>query len=162
MTERAHELEVRINRTICASPHQVYRSWLDPELLRLWLAPGSTEVSRVELDERVGGQFRIWQVHGGQDAGGFECKLLELVPDERIVFQWGFTGPQREAGPTFDSLLTVTMSKSQGDATLLKLVHTDLTELHSAMPGVAKNVEWGWEMTLDKLALAALLVVERT
>jgi uncharacterized protein YndB with AHSA1/START domain len=162
MTDEHDELEVRLTRTICASPHQVYRSWLDPELLRLWLAPGPTEVSRVEVDERVGGHFRIWQVHGDQDAGGFECRLLELVPDERIVFEWGFTGPQREAGPVFDSLLTVTMSKSQGDTTLLTLVHTRLAELQRAMPGVAKNVGWGWEMTFDKLALATLLVVERT
>jgi uncharacterized protein YndB with AHSA1/START domain len=160
MTGMHHEPEVRITRTISASPHQVYRAWLDPELLRLWLAPGTSEVSRVEVDERVGGHFRIWQVNGGQDAGGFECKLLELVPDERIVFQWGFTGPQREAGPVFDSLLTITMSKSQGDTTLLTLVHTRLAELQSAMPGVGDNVERGWEMTFDKLA--ALLVVGRT
>lgn len=78
-------------------------------MLRRWLAPGSMEVSRVEVEERVGGHLRIWQTHNTEDAGGFECRLIELVPDTRIVFEWGFVGPDRAHGPAFDSLLTITL-----------------------------------------------------
>jgi uncharacterized protein YndB with AHSA1/START domain len=52
---------VRIERTIPAPPHEVYRAWLEPELMRRWLAPASFAVTRVEVDEREGGRYRIWQ-----------------------------------------------------------------------------------------------------
>jgi uncharacterized protein YndB with AHSA1/START domain len=74
--------EVRLQRTIAAPPARVYRAWLDPDLLRRWLAPGSMSVKRAEGEERVGGTYRIWQAdEHGEDVGGFEWELLELVPD---------------------------------------------------------------------------------
>jgi uncharacterized protein YndB with AHSA1/START domain len=152
MTPKTHEQAVvRLHRTIPAPPERVYRAWLDPELLRRWLAPG-VEVTRVEVDERVGGHYRIWQGDADGEAGGFECELLELVPSERIVFRWGFVGPERLAGPAFDSLLTITLRDEQNGATALTLVHERLDDLHAAMPWVAENVGPGWEMVLGKLA----------
>lgn len=95
----AAQAVVRIERTIPASPHQVYRAWLDPDTVAKWLTPGGIEVSRVEVDERVGGTYNVWQTNAGADVGGFECELLELVPDKKIVFRWGFVGPERRGGP---------------------------------------------------------------
>jgi uncharacterized protein YndB with AHSA1/START domain len=152
MTTVKPVLEVRIERLISAPPNIVYRAWLDPELLRRWLAPGSMAVARVEVDERVGGHVRVWQTHDGQDAGGFECRLIELVPDQRIVFHWGCVGPHRTEGPTFDSLLTITLRASPGNTTTLTLVHERLDDLERAMPDVARNVGVGWELVFDKLA----------
>jgi len=143
---------VRLERTIPAPPAEVYRAWLDPDLLRRWLAPGGLEVTRAEVDERVGGRFRIWQADAGSDVGGFECELLELVPDRRIVYRWGFVGPQRTDGPAYDSLLTVTLADAPGGGTTLTLVHERLDELAAAMPQVADNVEPGWASALDKLS----------
>ena len=72
------------------------------------MAPGDHGETR-EVETRVGGHFRIWHVEAGSDVGGFECEILELVPHERIVFRWGFVGPERTAGAVFDSLLTITL-----------------------------------------------------
>jgi uncharacterized protein YndB with AHSA1/START domain len=144
---------VRLQRVIPAPPERVYRAWLDPELLRGWLAPGDSEVTRVEVDERVGGHYRIWQAGPGGEVGGFECELLELVPSERLVFRWGFVGPGRTEGPVFDSLLTVTFAETADGQTQLTLVHERLDDLAAAMPDVAANVEPGWESVLEKLAL---------
>ena len=105
---------VRLERVIPAPPHQVYRAWLEPELLRQWMAPGDFELSRAEVDERVGGHYRIWHAAGGTEAGGFEAELLELVPDQRIAWRWGFAGPQRRNGPVYDSQLTVTLAGDSG------------------------------------------------
>jgi uncharacterized protein YndB with AHSA1/START domain len=142
---------VRLERTIPAPPERVYRAWLDPELLSLWMAPGAVRVTRAEVDERVGGRFRIWQAGPDGDVGGFEAELLELVPDERIVFRWGFVGPDRLAGPTFDSLLTITLREAPDGGTELTLVHERLDALREALPDVADNVGRGWELALDKL-----------
>jgi uncharacterized protein YndB with AHSA1/START domain len=106
----------------------------------------------VEVDERVSGRYRIWQKGAGGDVGGFDCELLELVPDQRIVFRWSFVGPDRRSGPVDDSLLTIILQDAPGGATRLTLVHERLESLRSAMPDVADNVETGWQMALDKLA----------
>jgi uncharacterized protein YndB with AHSA1/START domain len=101
---------MRIERTLPASPHRVNRAWLEPELIRRWMAPGSYEVTRVEVDERVGGRYRIWQASAGVPVGGFECEILQLVPDERIAWRWGFAGAGpgvRAGGVTLASILAV-------------------------------------------------------
>jgi uncharacterized protein YndB with AHSA1/START domain len=142
---------VRLQRTIAAPPDRVYRAWLDPDLLARWMAPGALDVTRAEVDERVGGHFRIWHASAEGDVGGFEAELLELVPGERIAFRWGFVGPDRLSGPTYDSLLTITLREAPDGATELTLVHERLDELAAALPEVADNVGRGWEAALDKL-----------
>jgi uncharacterized protein YndB with AHSA1/START domain len=142
---------VRLQRTIAAAPDRVYRAWLEPDLLARWMAPGALEVTRAEVDERVGGHFRIWHAGPEGDVGGFEAELLELVPGERIVFRWGFVGPDRLAGPTYDSLLTITLRQAPDGATELTLIHERLDELAAALPDIADNVGPGWELALDKL-----------
>lgn len=156
----AEHAGVRLERTIPASPHRVYRAWLEPDLLRRWLAPGGLEVTRVEIDERVGGHYRVWQADSGADVGGFECELLELVPDQRIVFRWGFVGPERNDGPAYDSLLTITLREAPGGATALTLVHERLEALAAAMPDVAESVGPGWELVLEKL-IVTIRAIER-
>jgi uncharacterized protein YndB with AHSA1/START domain len=143
---------VRLERTLAAPPHEVYRAWLDPEILRRWMAPGCFTVGRAEVQARVGGRFRIWHADAGSDVGGFECEILELGPDQRLVFRWGFVGPERAAGTIFDSRLTVTLRPVEGERTLLTLVHERLEDLAAAMPHVVDQVEAGWDQAFAKLA----------
>ena len=152
MTSKTPFPVVRLERTMPAPPHEVYRAWLEPALLRQWMAPG-LEVKRAEVDARVGGRFRIWHADVGTDVGGFECEIVELVPDQRLVFRWGFVGPERAAGPVYDSLLTITLGAAKGNATTLTLVHERLDDLAAAMPDAAANVGHGWALVLEKLAL---------
>ena len=151
MTRTTRFPAVRLQRTIPAPAHAVYRAWLEPDLVRQWMAPGSLGVERVDIDERVGGRYSVWQTDSGRSAGGFECEILELVPDERIVFRWGFVGPRRAEGPVFDSRLTITLREVDRGSTLLTLVHEQLDELARAMPDVADKVQLGWELVLEKL-----------
>ena len=143
---------VRLQRTIPAPPDRVYRAWLEPDLLRRWPAPPGLVVSRAEVDERVGGAHRIWHAHGDVEAGGFESELVELDPAKRIVFRWGFVGPERLDGPHYDSRLTITLNETADSATDLTLAHERLDELEAGMPGMADSVAVGWDYTLDVLA----------
>lgn len=145
---------VRIERTIAASAHRVFRAWLDPALLGRWLAPEGFVVKKVEVEERVGGRFSVWQTDGITDLGGFEAEILELVPDRRLVFRWGFVGPERKAAQYFDSVLTIELRERAGPSTELTLVHERLEELAAAMPEVAGGVRRGWESALAKLIAA--------
>lgn len=153
----AAQAVVRIERSIPASPHQVYRAWLDPATVAKWLTPGGIEVSQVEVDERVGGTYSVWQTNAGADVGGFECELLELVPDKKIVFRWGFVGPERRGGPAFDSLLTIMLQDAPQGGTVLTLIHERLGLLAASMPSVAENVRRGWELALNNLGAAVVV-----
>jgi uncharacterized protein YndB with AHSA1/START domain len=146
---------VRLHRTIAAPPDRVYRAWLDPELVRRWATPADLTVTGVDIDERVGGHYRIWQANADGDAGGFECELLELVPGERIVFRWGFVGPDRVADPAHESRLTITLRETPEGGTALTLVHERLDALEGAMPGMVEGARHGWSEALDKLAEVA-------
>jgi uncharacterized protein YndB with AHSA1/START domain len=141
----------RVERTFAAPPSRVYRAWLDPDLLKRWLAPGATEVSHVDVEERVGGRYRIWQAYRGESRGGCEGEVLELVPNERIVLRWGWSGPEHDAGPVYDSILTITLRATSDGGTALTLVHERLDAIAAVHPEIASQVVRGWEITLDKL-----------
>lgn len=156
MTNPREHLEVRLERTIAAPPERVYRAWLDPALLARWMAPGPFDLTRAEVDERPGGHYRIWHADAASGApmGGFEAEITELVPAQRVVFRWGFVGPERTEGPVYDSRLTVTFQPAPGGATVLTLVHERLDALAAALPEAAANVGAGWADVLDKLSAA--------
>lgn len=44
---------VRVTRRLVASPERTFEAWVNPALLRRWLAPTA------EADARVGGRFRL-------------------------------------------------------------------------------------------------------
>lgn len=141
---------VRLEKTIPAPPRRVYQAWLDPELLRQWLAPEGLSVDRLESEPRIGGRLRVWHRDARVAVGGFDCEVLELVPNERLVFRWGFVGPERR--PRYDSLLTITLRETPSGETALTLVHERLETLAAALPDVTANVARGWESALAKLA----------
>jgi uncharacterized protein YndB with AHSA1/START domain len=142
---------VRLVRTIPAPPERVYRAWLDPDVIRRWFAPADFTVAEVAVDERVGGRHSIHHARDGVDLGGFESTLLELVPDRRIVFGWGFVGPDHVPDPDHESRLTIELEPVGIDQTELTLVHERLTAIRSAVPEVDTGVTDGWNQALTKL-----------
>ena len=142
---------VHVRRTISAPPERVYRAWLDPELISRWFAPSTFTVRKAEVDERVGGRLSIWHVDAaGNDVGGAESEILELVPGERIVLDWQFVGPDRTTDPASATRLTVTFA-AVPEGTQLDLIHDRLDGLRDRYPHIAEQVGPGWESALDAL-----------
>jgi uncharacterized protein YndB with AHSA1/START domain len=142
---------VHVRRTIAATPDRVYRAWLDPPLMARWLAPAGFTVRKAEIDERVGGRVRLWHADGaGNDVGGAEAEIVELVPGERIVLHWQFVGPDRATDPALATRLTVTFTATPG-GTQLDLTHDRLDGLRDRDPHIAEQVGPGWESALDAL-----------
>jgi uncharacterized protein YndB with AHSA1/START domain len=144
---------VRLTRTFAATPARVYRAWLDPAMLSRWMTPGDLAVTAARVDARVGGRFSVRHADsGGADAGGFEAEYREIEPDERLVLQWGFVGPDHVADHALDSLLTLEFRAVGADSCELSLTHERLDALHDAMPLVADNVSVGWGQALALLS----------
>ena len=121
-----------------ASPEQVFEAWVNPDLLRLWLAP------KVEVDARGGGHFRLevskpegWHVVTGV--------YREFVPGRRIVMTWVYAGPMGSADE-MEALLTIDFHK-RGSDTEIELHHDHLTN-----PAYRDTIQRGsWTKALDEL-----------
>ena len=145
---------VHVRRVIPAAPERFYRAWLDPQLIRRWFAPASFTVRKAEVDERVGGRLSIWHEDGeGNDVGGSESEIVELIPGERIVLDWQFVGPDRTTDPVMSTLLTVRFTAIP-EGTQVDLTHDRLDGLRDRFPEIAEHVEPGWESALDSLVAA--------
>lgn len=143
---------VRVRRILPFPRERVYRAWLDPDTMVRWFVDPRFTDGRAEVDERIGGHYRIFQVDPeGDMTGGSESRIIELVPNERIVLSWRFAGPDRQQDLAPETRLTVTFAEPRAGETELTLVHEQLDDLAAAMPDVAGHVENGWNATLDRL-----------
>jgi hypothetical protein len=95
------------------------------------------------LDPRPGGIYRV-NVSGHERVRG---EVIELVPDRRLVFTWGWEDHVLSVPP---GASTVEISlEPDGDGTLVRLTHRDLPQDMRAFHRL------GWEYSLPRLATAA-------
>lgn len=66
---------MRAGITVGASPDEVYRSLMEPERFRQWFG------ANITVEPHVGG---TWEMGGGAPA-----RIVELVPGQRVVLDWG-------------------------------------------------------------------------
>lgn len=126
------EHEIRIE----APPEIVFAYFVDPEKYPAWMGRHAT------LDPRPGGTYRC-VVHEHATVAGH---YLTVDPPHRVVFTWGFEG--NDAVPPGCSTVSVTLT-ADGDATVLRLVHTGLPH-----PALAPH-DQGWAGYLGQLTGAA-------
>ena len=98
MTRTTHETEItvdpevpaiHITREFDASPEQVFRAHVDPDLLVQWLGPRDLEMTVDVWDCRTGGSYRYLH-RRGDDEFGFHGCFHEVRPDEVIVQTFTF------------------------------------------------------------------------
>lgn len=51
------ELDLRIERTVAATPEMIWRYWTEPDLFRQWFTPPPVTVEEVDIDLTPGGRF---------------------------------------------------------------------------------------------------------
>lgn len=140
---------VRLERLLPAPVGEVFAAWTDPALMAKWLAPiGHAEV---EVDLRVGGQFRVTMI--GDDVRlEHTGEYLVIDPPSRLSFTWSspYTGGQA-------SQVDLTLA-ARGQTTLLILTHQGLPD------ETRSSHEGGWVRILERLdaVLAAKANATRT
>ncbi|MDQ6829264.1 MAG: SRPBCC domain-containing protein [Gemmatimonadota bacterium] len=135
------ESRVVIRRTIAATPEEVFAAWTDAATMGLWMRPGSTSASRVELDVRVGGAFTIDMMHG-ERVHVHRGEYLEIDPPHLLVFSWISDGTQQER-----SIVRVELH-ARGEETELVLTHERLPS-----EDAEKSHRRGWTDIVEALAL---------
>ncbi|MGH9176664.1 MAG: SRPBCC family protein [Vicinamibacterales bacterium] len=127
------EREVRI----AASPETVFGYLTEPGKLVQWMGSEAT------LDARPGGLFRLNYNEQATARGEF----VEVAPNERVVMTWGWEG-EGAATPPGASTVEITLTPD-GDGTLLRLVHSGLSEEE------ARSHSEGWDNFLPQLGTVA-------
>lgn len=125
-----------VERRIAAPPASVYAYLTEADKWIRWQGIGAT------LDPRQGGIFSLAMPNGGHARGEF----VELVPDARVVFTWGWL--DHPGVPPGSSIVEIDLAPD-GPGTLLTLTHRGLAE-----DEVAIHAE-GWNHYLPRLAAVA-------
>lgn len=146
MASANETVTVRIERTLAASPEQVYDAWLTPAAVREWMSrslrasglPG--DVRRVEIDATPGGGFTFSDQRAEGEAVHFG-RYLALERPLRIVFTW-FTSDDE----AYENRSTVTLSLSPEDGgTRAVLEHRLDAKWREWLP----QTERGWSSLLE-------------
>jgi uncharacterized protein YndB with AHSA1/START domain len=147
---------VRIERTLHAPPDRVFHAFLEPDLLRQWIAPDELDIDRLSVDARVGGRIEVWHSQNGVSTGKFEGFFLKIDPPRELVYRWAFVGtePEKE-GEYFDTLVTVRLRPGAEGQTHISVLHEKLEELQQGAPHIFVRLSPGWNNCLDKLDRAA-------
>ncbi|SDG51182.1 SRPBCC family protein [Pelagibacterium luteolum] len=106
------------------SAEQVHKAWLDPDMVRAWMtrnvqtrAP-SAQVTRIEIDPRVGGRYFFESVEEGEASPGWG-NYRAIEPGRVLVFTW-FVTPEEEDED--NSTVTLTLSPS-GNGCVATMTH---------------------------------------
>ncbi len=122
-------IEIKVERTIPASPGEVFDAWLNSE------TPGTTwhEAEKVILNPKVDGLF-YWALRGTAHYGRF----MEIERPGRIRHTW--VSPNTLG---LESTVTVTFAK-QGEETLMTLIHSGLPDTDDG-----RGHEKGWNYFME-------------
>lgn len=143
MSTDAATITVRAGHAYRLPPEQVFDAWLDPEVANRFLFATPDGVrTRVDIDPRVGGRFRIDERRGAELAMHFG-EYLEIDRPRRLVFTFG-TDPQEPP-----SRVTIEVVPAPGGSEV-RLSH----EIARKWAEWADRTREGWEQILRSLEAA--------
>jgi len=129
---------LQLRRRIAAQPPTVYSFFLDSDRFTRWMGQGSS------LSPNAGGEVRVAYPNGDIAAG----KVVQLLPDKRVAFTWGYEGGAHGLQPGVSRVL-IEFTESEGD--------TVVTLRHDGFPSdeVRRNHATGWRAAFALLANVA-------
>jgi uncharacterized protein YndB with AHSA1/START domain len=148
-----------LTRTLDAPRDLVFQAWTDPDHMQWFFNPNLTPPGeRAEVDLRVGGAWRLRMVVREDHeyiTGGI---YVDIVPNEKLVFEWGAIGGWPEIDPArVGRGLVVTIELAEAGEKTEMAVRLDFPE-GASDEEVRKLLETGmrqgWGDTIDRLVAA--------
>ena len=132
---------IAVDRRMALSVEQVYRAWIEPDLMKRWMAPGTMRVPELTIDAVENGQWQLIMV----DVDGSRQKAFgrytSLLKPGGLGLTWEWEGVH------YETAITVTIELAQGSG------KTDVCIEQKGFPSMdaAQSHEAGWNSCLDKL-----------
>jgi uncharacterized protein YndB with AHSA1/START domain len=136
--------EVRLTMPLDAPPSTVFRALIEPERINRWFGTKSSVV-----EPRVGGRYDLnWSSNiDGKDVTEGPTKILELVPDEKLVLDWpDWRGDKSVTGQT----ITFLLAPDGKGGTTLTFVHAGFGRTTDV-----SDYGFGWPSFLEQLKAEA-------
>jgi len=123
-------------------PEAVWEYLTDPELMAQWLMPN-------DFKPIIGHdfQFRIKPMPAFNFDGILYCKVLELVPNKKLVYSW--KGGPNPGKITLDTTVEWTLVPKD-DGTELLLEHSGFATDEAMLP-IFSVMEAGWRQNIQKI-----------
>ena len=140
----ANAVRAVVTRRIGAQAEDVFDAWLDPAKVRQWFAPGQGEMTRIEIDARVGGAFWFVQRRAAGEAV-HTGEYLELERPRRLAFTW-------RTPPATDASRVVVDVASTADGCEVTLTH----EMEPQWESFKDRAAQAWGTMIDALGRAVV------
>jgi uncharacterized protein YndB with AHSA1/START domain len=153
---RTNQRGFMLERTIDATPEDVFRAWTDPAHMGWFLNPEQpTPDEPIEVDLRVGGTFRLMMVIN-QDLRYFTGGLyLEIDKPRKLVFAWGAYGgwPALDADNPDATPITTIELEADGGKTAMSLTVSfpDSMSQDDVSKWLDSGMRPGWSDTIDRV-----------
>src|SRR3954471_22202858 len=130
------------------TPERIWRTLTDGALMARWLGMSPMGFAPVK-----GNQFTYQTTPGGAWDGVIRCEVLEVMPNERLVYSWKGGHPQNVGyGASLDTVVTFTLSKA-ANGTRLRAVHSGFVLPRNE--AAFKNMGDGWKKVVPKIGTIA-------
>jgi uncharacterized protein YndB with AHSA1/START domain len=146
------DTQILITRDFDAPRHLVYKAWTTPELIKCWWHAKRGQVTKAEVDLRVGGRWRWVMMTDRGFEVAFHGEYRELVPHERIVHTEVFEGVP--GGDDDPAVVTMTLAEKDGHTTVTQLVQVSSRKTRDMI--IESGMEAGMQDAMDLLEQVAI------
>lgn len=145
---KSSETRLEIKKVIRASRNKVFEAWTQPEMIKKWMAPGTSTVPTMQAEFKVGGAYRI-EMKGEMGGRAYDVVVhgvyMKIVPSEFLAFTWNYEDPERRAS-VGSTLVSIALRDVDGG--------TEVTLTHEGFASSERRDghHFGWLDSLAKLA----------
>ena len=127
---------------------EAFEAWTNPDEVVQWLGENPNSMINAKIDLKVGGKLSLLFIDTEEKTGTLEGKYLEIIENEKLVFDWQFYERFNDGNEiiTEQSIVTIVF-KEDPKGTKITLTHSEIDNRDGRL-----SVGSGWNGTFNNYA----------